>query len=149
MSGLTVWIQSSLLCHCFSSYICPWSYWFRWLKSQSPILALFQVREARVHPFIVFFCLSHCYIAIVCLVCWCEPVNGIVELFGTCCVLVHERTMVSTGFLAQASMSRLGEINRGSPKLLYARSCSGDPHCFWVSKRHAQAREVSPKQDHA
>ena len=50
MSGLTVWIQSSLLCHCFSSYICPWSYWFRWLKSRSPILALFQVREAR------FFC---------------------------------------------------------------------------------------------
>ena len=32
--------------------------------------------------------------------------------------------MVSTGFLAQASMSRLGEINRGSPKLLHASSRS-------------------------
>jgi len=42
--------------------------------------------------------------------------------------------MVSTGFLAQASMSRLGEINRGSPKLLYARSRSGDPHYFWASE---------------
>jgi len=32
------------------------------------------------------------------------------------CWLLHEGTIVSTGFLAQASVSRLGEINRGSPR---------------------------------
>jgi len=44
--------------------------------------------------------------------------------------LLHERTVVGTSFLVQVSISRLGEINRGSPKLLYARSRSGDLHCF-------------------
>jgi len=30
--------------------------------------------------------------------------------------LLYERIVVSTGFLAQASTSRLGETNKGSPK---------------------------------
>jgi len=71
-----------------------------------------------------------------------------------CCLgcvigLLHERTMGSIGFLAQASMSRLGEINRGSPKLLHASSRSGDPRSFWASEHLAQARGVSPKRDPA
>ena len=53
--------------------------------------------------------------------------------------LLHERTMVGTSFLAQASMSRLGEINRGSPKLLHASGRSGDPRCSWASEHLAQA----------
>jgi len=38
--------------------------------------------------------------------------------------------MVSTGFVAQASVSRLGEINRGSPRPFYASCRSGDQPCF-------------------
>jgi len=57
--------------------------------------------------------------------------------------------MVSTSFLAQASMSRLGEINRGSPKLLHTSDRSGDPRCSWASEHLAQARGVSPKRDPA
>jgi len=74
-------------------------------------------------------------------------VNSIIELLVTCCVFVHERTVVSTGFLVQASMSRLGEINRGSPKLLHASGRSGDPRLFWASECLAQARGVSSKRD--
>ena len=50
--------------------------------------------------------------------------------FGGIIGLLHERTVVGIGFLAQASMSRLGEINGSSPKLLYARSRSGDLRYF-------------------
>jgi len=32
------------------------------------------------------------------------------------CWLLHEGTVVSTGFLAQASVSRLSETNRGSAR---------------------------------
>jgi len=76
-------------------------------------------------------------------------VNSVIELLVTCYVFVHERTVVSTGFLAQASMSRLGEINRGSPKLLHASGRSGDPRPFWASECLTQARGVSPKRDPA
>jgi len=51
------------------------------------------------------------------------------EPLATYCVFVHERTMVSTGFLTQASMSCLGEINKGSSKLLHANGGLGDPRC--------------------
>jgi len=57
-------------------------------------------------------------------------VNSVIELLGICCVFVHEQTVVSTGFLAQASMARLGEINICSPKLLHASGRSGDPRPF-------------------
>jgi len=57
--------------------------------------------------------------------------------------------MVSIGFLAQASISRLGEINIGSPKLLHASGRSGDPRCSWASEHLAQARGLSPKRDPA
>jgi len=40
---------------------------------------------------------------------------------------------VGIGLLAQASMPRLDEINRGSPKVFYANSRSGDQPCFWAS----------------
>jgi len=56
--------------------------------------------------------------------------NIVIELLVICCVFVHERTVVSTGILAQASMSRLGEINKGSPKLLHASGRSSDPRPF-------------------
>jgi len=69
-----------------------------------------------------------------------------------CCLgcvigLLHERIVLSTGFLAQASMSRLGEINKGSPKLLHVSSRSGDPRSFWASENLTQVRGVSPKRD--
>ncbi|QCE07078.1 hypothetical protein DEO72_LG9g2094 [Vigna unguiculata] len=57
--------------------------------------------------------------------------------------------MVSTGFLAQASMTCLGEINRGSPKMLHANSRSGEPRYSLASEHLAQARGVSPKRDPA
>jgi len=38
--------------------------------------------------------------------------------------------MTRTDKLAQASMSRLGEINRGSPKLFSANGRPGDPLHF-------------------
>ena len=37
---------------------------------------------------------------------------------------------MSTGFLAQASLPRLGEISRGSPRLFYASRRLGDQLCF-------------------
>jgi len=48
--------------------------------------------------------------------------------------LLHERTVVGTGFLAQASMSRLSEIYKGSPKVFYVSSRWGDQLYFWASK---------------
>jgi len=51
----------------------------------------------------------------------------ILRWFGGNIGLLHERTMMGTGFLAQASLSRLGEINKGSPKLLHANGRSGSP----------------------
>jgi len=93
------------------------------------------------------FRLYYCYIILICLVCWCEHVNSVIELLGICCVFVHERTVVSTGFLAQASMSRLGEINRCSPKPLHASGRSGDPRLFWASKRLALARPFSLSEE--
>jgi len=39
-----------------------------------------------------------------------------VGLRGVCGLLSLKRTVAGTGFLAQASMPRLGETNRGSPK---------------------------------
>ncbi|QCD96363.1 hypothetical protein DEO72_LG6g1065 [Vigna unguiculata] len=44
--------------------------------------------------------------------------------------LLHERTIVSTGFLTQASMPCLGEINRGSPRLFLESRRSGNQLCF-------------------
>jgi len=42
---------------------------------------------------------------------------------------MHERTKVSSGFLAQAILSRLGEINRGSPKMFHASARLGNIRC--------------------
>jgi len=42
--------------------------------------------------------------------------------------------MARTDKLTQASMSRLGEINRGSPKLFSTNSRLGDPLCFLASE---------------
>ncbi|QCD86083.1 hypothetical protein DEO72_LG3g604 [Vigna unguiculata] len=57
--------------------------------------------------------------------------------------------MANSGFLAQASMSRLGEINRGSPKRFHVSGRSGDPRPSRASEHLAQARGVSPKRDPA
>jgi len=57
--------------------------------------------------------------------------------------LLHERTMVSTGFLAQPSMPRLGEINRGSPRPFHVSFRSSVQHCFEranVSLRRGKSR---------
>jgi len=44
----------------------------------------------------------------------------------------HEWTVVNTVFLARASVSRLGETNRGSPKLFCANCRSGNWSSFWA-----------------
>jgi len=44
---------------------------------------------------------------------------------------LHEGTVAGTDFLAQASMSRLGETNKGSPKLFCANCLSSDSSSFW------------------
>jgi len=60
---------------------------------------------------------------------------------GGCC----RKTMARPDNLAQASQSRLGEIERDSPKpFLRERS---PELSFWASERLAQAREVSPRWD--
>jgi len=76
-------------------------------------------------------------------------VSDLVEPCVDNCVFVYARTMVNSGFLAQASMSRLGEINKGSPKLLHTSGRSGDPRGSWASEHLARARGVSPKRDPA
>jgi len=80
------------------------------------------------------------------LVCWCKLVYDCIEPWWICWAFVHERTMVSTGFLAQASMARLREINRGSLKMFHASGRSGEPRCSWESDHLPQARGVSPKR---
>ena len=50
---------------------------------------------------------------------------------------------MSTGFLAQTSVSRLSEINKGSPRLFYASCRLGDQPCFKqvdVSLRKGESR---------
>ena len=65
---------------------------------------------------------------------------------GDCC----RKTVARPANLAQASQSRLGEINRDSPKPFYARGRPGDPLNFFLASEHlAQARGVSPKRDPA
>jgi len=95
------------------------------------------------------WCLCHYFTVLNIFSMWCEPVYDNFEPLAICWVVVHERTIVSTGFLAQASMSRLGEINRGSSKLLHASGRSGNPCPFWASERLAQTRGVLPKRDPA
>jgi len=67
----------------------------------------------------------------------------LIALFGLYCWVLHERTVMSTGFRAQVSMSRLGEINRGSPRLFHASRHSGDQRYFEranVSLRRGESR---------
>ena len=64
--------------------------------------------------------------------------NDIIEPCVGCCVFVHARTVVNSDFLAQASMSCLSEINRGSPKLLQLKR----PTSF-LSKRASRPSERS------
>jgi len=45
--------------------------------------------------------------------CWFDIGKNVFRC-GFC--VVHERAVASTGFLAQTSLSRLGEISRGSPR---------------------------------
>jgi len=60
---------------------------------------------------------------------WCD--ENVVWLLGLVYVwLLYEETVANTGFLAQASMPRLGETNRSSPKLFYANGRLGDSSAF-------------------
>jgi len=60
-----------------------------------------------------------------------------------CC----RRTVVKPVILAQASQSRLGEMNRDSPGSFCAKGRPGDQLNFWASEYLTQARGVSPKRD--
>jgi len=64
---------------------------------------------------------------------------------GNCC----RKTVARPANLAQASQSRLGEMNRDSPKPVCTKGRPGDPLNFWASEHLAQARGVSPKRDPA
>ena len=61
--------------------------------------------------------------------------------------LLQVKTVAGIDKLAQASLSRLGEINRGLPKPFSTNARPGDPLWFWASEHLAQARGVSPKRD--
>ena len=52
------------------------------------------------------------------------------SLFGMPLCLLQEKTVARTDKLTQASMSRLGEINRGSLKLFSTNGRPGDPLHF-------------------
>jgi len=51
--------------------------------------------------------------------------------------------------LAQASQTRLGEMNRELAQSCCAKGRPGDQLDFWASRQLAQARGVSPKRDPA
>ena len=74
----------------------------------------------------------------------CMIILNLGESVGRLCT---REQWCALGFLAQASMARLGEINRGSPKMFHASGRSGDPRCSRASEHLAQARGVSPKRD--
>ena len=64
---------------------------------------------------------------------------------GDCC----RKTVARPANLAQASQSRLGEMDRDSPKPFYVKGHPGDQLIFLGSEYLAQARGVSPKRDPA
>jgi len=69
--------------------------------------------------------------------------NACLDYLVVCRWLLHERIVVSTSFLVQVSLSRLGESNRGSPRLFHASCRSGDQLCFEresVSPRRGESR---------
>ena len=53
------------------------------------------------------------------------------------------RTVADTDRLAQASLTRPGEMCRGSPRAFWASGRLGDQGVFWASTQLAQAREGS------
>ena len=85
----------------------------------------------------------------------CLPVDmdvwyGGIVACGTYLRLLQVKTVADTDKLAQASYSRLGEINRGSPKPFSPRMVAQASCCgFWASRQLAQARGISPKRDPA
>jgi len=65
----------------------------------------------------------------------------LVKMWFRCgfCVL-HERTMASTGFLTQASLPRLGEISRGSPRTCCS-NCRLDDEFLFLSEEWSRLSE--------
>jgi len=72
--------------------------------------------------------------------CYCERIECLVVMFGMYVRLTQVRTVVRTDNLAQASLSRLGEISRGSPRSFYVSCRSGDQTLFRARECLAQAR---------
>ncbi|QCE15183.1 hypothetical protein DEO72_LG11g2192 [Vigna unguiculata] len=62
---------------------------------------------------------------------------------------ISRKTVARPANLAQASQSRLGEMDRDSPKPFYVKGHPGDQLIFLGSEYLAQARGVSPKRDPA
>jgi len=62
---------------------------------------------------------------------------GGIVVWGMLSSLLQVKTVAGTNKLAQASWSRLGEINRGSPKSFSTNGRPGDPLSFWASERLA------------
>jgi len=72
----------------------------------------------------------------------------LVKMWFQCgfCVL-HERTVVSTGFLAQVSLPCLGEISRGSPRSCCSICRLDEEFYCWARSDLAQARRDSLERD--
>jgi len=62
---------------------------------------------------------------------------GEIVVWGMPMCQLQVKTVASTDKLAQESWSRLGEINRRSPKLFSTNGRPGDPLHFWASERLA------------
>jgi len=69
--------------------------------------------------------------------------------FGCVKCDLQVRTVADTDRLAQASLTRPGEMCRGSPRPFCARGRLGDLGVFWASTQLAQARGISLKRDPA
>jgi len=107
-------------------------------------------RYGKLDPLrVVCFVLYRCelWFAWVCVLLWAY------ELLRNLCWVwvrvVQVRTVANTDSLAQASLTRPGEMCGGSPRVSCASGPPGDQSVFWASRKLAQARGVSPKRDPA
>jgi len=118
-------------------------------QCRSPVRVHFQVGKLWLTTIFFFSMLFGCYFEVLWLMWWYVICECMSVLFwtgvGDCC----RKTMARPDNLAQASQSRLGEMDRDLPRPFYAKGRSGDQLSFWASEYLAQARGVSPKRDPA
>ena len=86
----------------------------------------FHVRETRTSLYgVILTCtiVVHWFLEFVCYHEWLDCLEF---LFGVCICVVQVWALANTDYFTQASWPRLGEMNRGSPRVFYASCRSGD-----------------------